>query len=407
MSKFSRLIDLPVSDHQLMIGGRTLASIVAEHGPTPCYIYDRQAIAARLELLREVMPAEISVHYAVKANPHVPLLRAMQTKLDGFDVSSGAEMGAVLNLAMPAADISFSGPGKSLAELSAALTHGVGISIESITEFERIKTLKQSINSSSRLSIRVNPDFELRGAGMKMVGRASAFGIDIDQLQALINNDPQATELIDGLHVFSGAQSLVTDAIVDVHRSTFALAHELTERRGRAFSVINIGGGYGIPYYENDEALDIDAIGAELSALMGQYHGLLGEPKVVVELGRYIVGEAGYYVCEVTDIKRSKGELFAIVNGGMHHHLANSGNFGQVIRRNYPIVVGNKLGLPPAEAVTLVGPLCTPLDVVGRKVNLPKLELGDLIVIFQSGAYGLSASPSRFISHPEPVEIVV
>ena len=139
---------------------------------------------------------------------------------------------------------------------------------------------------------------------------------------------------------------------------------------------------------------------------MGSDATQLPSASIVIELGRYIVGEAGVYVTRVVDRKESRGRTYLVVDGGLHHQVAASGNFGAAIRRNYPLVVGTQME-GPTETVTVVGCLCTPLDLLGDRVDVPHADVGDLVVIFQAGAYGLTASPTAFLGHPAPVEVLV
>ena len=171
--------------------------------------------------------------------------------------------------------------------------------------------------------------------------------------------------------------------------------------------MINLGGGFGIPYFSGERRLALTPVGQSLQLLLQQYQVALADIELVIELGRYLVAEAGVYVCQVLDKKVSRGTTYLVCNGGLHHHLANSGNFGQVIRKNYPVAIGNKLSATEQEQVTIVGPLCTPLDIIADKVLLPITEPGDWVVVYQSGAYGPTASPQQFLGHPAVVEVLL
>jgi len=243
---------------------------------------------------------------------------------------------------------------------------------------------------------------------MKMSGGAKPFGIDAEVVPELISSiNPNTLDLV-GFHIFSGSQNLKPEAIIDAHNKTFELAFRLTQQADINITHLNIGGGLGIPYFPGDQPLQLTAIKENLNKLTSQAKELMGNIDIIIELGRFLVGEAGIYVAEIIDIKMSRGEKFLVVNGGMHHHLANSGNFGQVVRKNYPVLIANKCAQAQVtESVTIVGPLCTPLDILGSKMDLPKAEIGDLIVVLQSGAYGKSASPENFLGHPGVVERLV
>ncbi len=397
-----------VESSELLINGQTLAQLTARAGQTPFYAYDRQAIAARVTSLRAALPARVQLHYAIKANPMPAVVQMMAALVDGLDVASVGELRVALDTPVDPAEVSFAGPAKGTHELAAAIACGVLINVESEGELERIRALASETGHRPRVALRVNPDFELKSSGMKMGGGAKPFGIDAERVPALLQSLRQdETVILCGLHIFSGSQNLRQAAIEEAQRETFALARRLTEAWGSAFELINIGGGLGIPYFPGEQALDLPAIGTHLQSLIDQHADWLADTQLIMELGRYLVGEAGYYVCRVIERKESRGQVFLMCDGGLHHHLANSGNFGQVLRKNYPLVIGNRLHQQAVESVTLQGPLCTPLDILGDKLSLPKAEPGDWVVVLQSGAYGPSASPSGFLGHPDVVEMLV
>jgi diaminopimelate decarboxylase len=242
---------------------------------------------------------------------------------------------------------------------------------------------------------------------MRMSGGAKPFGVDAEQVPEMLNRLGELPLQFVGFHIFSGSQNLSAEALFEAQEKTIDLAIELALAAPAPVTKLNIGGGFGIPYFPGDRRLDIAAVGEGLKTLLPRAKAALPEAEVVIELGRYLVGEAGIYVARVVDRKASRGEVFLITDGGLHHHLAASGNFGQVIRKNYPVAIGNKMLEKEVEEASVVGCLCTPLDILGNKVLLPRAEPGDLVVVFQSGAYGLTASPTAFLSHPAPAEVLV
>jgi len=397
----------PVSDSCLMIGGISVTDLAARVGQTPFYAYDKQRIRQRIKLVKQVLPAEVKLHYALKANPMPELVQHLASLVDGFDLASEGEMRIALNTQMPVQDISFAGPGKSLSELRAAITEGIIINLESTLELERISILARELNKSPRVAIRVNPDFELKSSGMKMGGGPSPFGIDAEKVPEVLHQLKNAPVDFLGFHIFSGLQNLNADAIMETQTNTLQLAYELAALAPSPVRLLNIGGGFGIPYFPGESPLDILSIGKHLHNLLPEFKDRLPKAELIVELGRYLVGEAGIYICKITDKKFSRGQLFYITDGGLHHHLAASGNFGQVIRKNYPVVIGTKMNSSNTEIATVVGPLCTPLDKLADKMQLAKADVGDLVAILQSGAYGLTASPTGFLSHPLPAEILI
>jgi diaminopimelate decarboxylase len=397
----------PVVDGSLTVGGIPLLRLAERAGRTPFYAYDRASLTRRVGQLRAAMPAGVHLSYAVKANPMPAVLHHLAGLVDGFDVASSAELTSVLNTSVGAQDVSFAGPGKTDAELSQAVASGVLLNLESEHEMETVARIGARQGVRPRVAVRVNPDFDLKASGMKMAGGAKQFGVDAERVPQMLSHMRQLDLAFEGFHIFAGSQNLHADLISDVQQKTIALAIELAGHAPAPVRTLNIGGGFGIPYHAGDVPLDLAAVGGKLGELMPKVSSALPEAKIVVELGRYIVGEAGVYVCRVLDRKFSRGQVFLVTDGGLHHHLVASGNLGVIIRRNFPVAVGNRMGEKPAETATVVGCLCTPFDLLADKVELPRTEVGDLIVIFQSGAYGASASPQGFLSHPGPAEILV
>lgn len=368
---------------------------------TPAYVYDFRIVAARIARLRAALPAGVAMHYAIKANPMPALLSAIAPLVDGLDVASAGEMDRALDV-MAAGAISFAGPGKRDAELELAIRAGVTLNLESESEGQRALAIGGMLGMRPRLAVRVNPDFELRGSGMKMGGRASPFGVEAQHVAGLVKRLILGGAEWRGLHIFAGSQSLDTQAVIETQAATVALAARIAEEAHRAPPLVNLGGGFGIPYFPGDVALDVEAICAALAGEIGKLR-----TSYAIELGRWLVGEAGVYLARVVDRKVSQGETFLILDGGLNHHLAATGNFGTVVRRNYPVAVAHRMQDPPEETVTIVGPLCTPLDRLADRVALPKANVGDVIAIFASGAYGATASPSAFLGHPPVREVLI
>ncbi len=397
----------PVAGAQLVIGGVPITRLAARVGQTPFYAYDRSLLNARVAHLRKHLPAELRLHYAIKANPMPAVVQHMASLVDGFDLASMGEMHVALDTLMPAHKISIAGPGKSVQELSCAIAAGVTINMESEHEMETIAQLAQTLGIRPTVAIRVNPDFELKSSGMKMGGGPKQFGVDAERVPAMLQRLKPLDLNFSGFHIYSGSQNLKPESIIEAQEKTFELAYRLSDHAPGPVRKLNIGGGFGIPYFPGDMPLAIAPIGEHLARRLPEVKQRLPEAEVVTELGRYLVGEAGVYVCRVIERKISRDHVFLVTDGGLHHHLAASGNFGQFVRKNYPVLVGNKMNSAETEPASVVGPLCTPLDLLGDKMDLAKADTGDLIVILQSGAYGLTASPTRFLSHPEPMEILV
>ena len=401
---------LPASN-ELLVGKLTLTQLTQLVGDTPFYAYDRQLITNKVSYLKHILPDKISVSYAIKANPLVSLVHMLSQQVEGFDVASKKEMLLALQTGIPANKISFAGPGKSSDDIQAAIIAGVILHVESIGEIAKVADAAKKLQLKAEIAIRVNPSFELKLSGMKMSGGAKPFGIDEEQIAQVLANLPLDVLNLRGFHIYSGSQNLSADALIISQQQTFALAQKLADDTKKTTQIsidyLNIGGGFGVPYFANQQPLDINRIAKNLKKLLDQYEPLVAATEIILELGRYLVAEAGIYVCKVIDKKVSRGTTYLVCNGGLHHHLANSGNFGQVIRKNYPVLIGNKLHNSDEELVNIVGPLCTPLDVIANKVLLPKADIDDYVVVFQSGAYGASASPKDFLSQPSLAEILI
>jgi diaminopimelate decarboxylase len=402
----------PVVDDCLQVGGIPLTRLAQRVGSTPFYAYDRRLLSERVAHVRAHLPPEVELHFSMKANPMPALVQHMAGLVDGIDVASGGELKVALDTGIEPGRISFAGPGKSEAELACAVAAGAVVHAESERELRALARIGDQLGITPLLVLRINPDYELKGSGMRMGGGAKQFGIDAEDAPRLLALCADLGLTVLGFHIFSGSQSLKAEAIIEAQAQTFALARQLSAQTRDPVRILNIGGGFGIPYFPGEAALDLAPIGAALAAALPGVRAALPEAQVSIELGRYLVGEAGVYVARVVDRKVSRGQVFLVTDGGLHHHLAASGNFGQVIRKNYPVAIGNRMsasGEVPGERETasIVGPLCTPLDLLAERMELPPAEVGDLVVVFQSGAYGRSASPQGFLSHPEVPEVLV
>jgi diaminopimelate decarboxylase len=408
VSAHPTIASYPVEDGRILVGGIPVDRLAQRVGGTPFFAYDRQLITKRVELLRAELPADVQVSYAVKANPMPAVVQHLAGLVDSLDVASAGEMRTALDTGTSPQRVSFAGPGKRVEELTQAVAAGVTVEMESETEAQRLAEVGARLGVRPRVAVRVNPDFQVKGSGMRMGGGSQQFGVDAEQVPALLKQ-VAATDLdFLGFHVFPGSQNLNADILCTAQRQTAELALRLAADAGVELRYLNLGGGFGIPYFERDQPLDLRAVGTNLADVVG---GLVRpafpDARVVLELGRYLVGEAGVYVTGVIDRKQSRGETFLVVDGGLHHQLAASGNFGQVIRKNYPVAIGTLMDRPATETASVVGCLCTPLDLLANRATFPPAAVGDLVVVFQAGAYGLTASPTAFLGHPLPIEVLV
>jgi diaminopimelate decarboxylase len=400
-----------VSGGHMIVGGLPLAKLAERVGQTPFYAYDRSLLRQRVAALRRALPTAVKLHYAMKANPFVPLVCFMAGMVDGIDVASAGELQVALSAGAPVAEISFAGPAKKAAELRQAVAAGVLINVESMREVDLLAGIARDLAASPRVAVRVNPDFELKGSGMKMGGGPKQFGVDVEQVPEMLRRIADAGLAFEGFHLFAGSQNLRAESICEAQQKSFELALRLASHAAQPVRSLNLGGGFGIPYFPGERHLDLKPIGDNLAALAGRAERELPEASLVIELGRYLVGEAGVYVARIVDRKVSRGQVFLVADGGLHHHLSASGNFGQVVRKNYPVTTSpGSVGATRSadtEVASVVGPLCTPLDLLADRMDLPLAQEGDLVVVFQSGAYGASASPQAFLGHPACAEVLV
>jgi diaminopimelate decarboxylase len=396
-----------VKDGQLQVGGISITQLAARVGQTPFYAYDRRLLRARVAQLRAALPQGIKLHYAMKANPMPAVVGFMAGLVDGIDVASAGELKVALDMGANPAEVSFAGPGKRDPELRQAVACGVLVNVESMRELPVLARASQDLGLPARVAIRVNPDFELKGSGMKMGGGPKQFGVDVEVVPSMLAFAGREKLAFEGFHLFAGSQNLRADSICEAQQKSYALALRLAADAPGPIQFLNLGGGFGIPYFPGEQVLDLAPIGENLRAIQERARTEMPAVSLVIELGRYFVGEAGVYVTRVVDRKVSRGQVYLVADGGLHHHLAASGNFGQVVRKNYPVVIGNRADSSLREQASVVGPLCTPLDLLADRMDLPVAVVGDLVVVMQSGAYGLSSSPQPFLGHPACVEVLV
>ena len=387
---------------RLAIAGHDVEVLVARAGDTPLFVYDMDMVAARLARLRAAMPAGLGLHYAIKANPMPALVAALHGLVDGLDVASGGELAVALAAGMAADRISFAGPGKRADEIEAAVKAGATLNLESEREADRALAIGEALGVTPRLAVRINPAFELRGSGMRMGGGAKPFGVDEERVPALVRRIVGAGADYRGLHIYAGSQSLDAGAIAEAQAQAIALARRIDAETGARAPLVNVGGGFGVPHHAGDVALDVEAIGAALAP-----HVAGEAARYAIELGRWMVAEAGVYLTRIVDRKESRGKTFLVTDGGLHHQLAASGNFGAVVRRNYPVAIASRFAAEAEEEASVVGCLCTPLDRLADDAALPRAAPGDLVALFMAGAYGATASPAAFLGHRPAAELLV
>jgi diaminopimelate decarboxylase len=394
----------------LLIGGIP-ARALAERFGTPLFAYDAALIRASYRTLAAALEGFSGIHYSIKANPNPAVVRVLHVEGAGIEIASLGEFRAALAAGVDPGHILFAGPGKRRSELEAVISAGIGeIHLESAEEMVHAEVIGATLGRRVAVAIRVNPVAEAQGGAMRMGGKAAPFGFDEEDLEAVVDRVAASPHLdLTGVHLFAGTQILDAAVLLGQWRHGLAVASRAAARLGRPLRTIDLGGGLGIPYFTGDGTLDLAAVKAGVPDLVAQKAAdpLIRDAHVLVEPGRYLVGSSGVYLAAVLAAKVSRGQRFLVVDGGMHHHLAASGNLGQVIKRDYPVVPASRMGEPVAGPASVVGPLCTPLDTLARKVDMPVMTEGDLVAVLQSGAYGPTASPAGFLSHPAAAEVLV
>ncbi len=406
---YSPLDNFEIRDNEICIASKTISELDNRGNKPPCFIYSKNIIKTKIESLREALPTSVKIHYSIKANPFPALVSFVKEHVDGLEVSSLAEMKVALATGMESSNICLTGPGKSYEELEIAIKNGIVISAESSLELHRLDEIGADNMHKPSVIIRINPTYTQKRAGMKMASGSSQFGIDAEQVPELLKWVKNSCIDLHGFHVYSGSQILDAEAINFSQNKTVELVKELLESYNKPIKSLNMGGGFGIPYFAHHTPLDLHAVAKNMHKLQ-KYINLLNKEQPVnsiIELGRYIVGEAGIYICKIVDRKTSRGKTYLVTNGGMHHQLAASGNLGQRTRKNFPVYIANKINTNDKEVANIVGKLCTPLDIIGDELEINKADIGDYVAIMQSGAYGYSASPTNFLSQPKADEYLI
>ncbi len=399
-----------VAGADLLIGGIPARRLAEQFG-TPLFAYDAALIRSAYRALAAALEGFAGIHYSIKANPNPAVVRLLHEEGAGIEIASLGEFRAARAAGVEPAHTLFAGPGKRRSELEAVIAAGIGeIHLESDEEMAHAAAIGASLDRRVAVAIRVNPVAEAQGGAMRMGGKAAPFGFDEEDLEAVVDRVAASPHLdLTGVHLFAGTQILDAAVLLGQWRHGLAVASRAAARLGRPLRTIDLGGGLGIPYFAGDGTLDLAAVRAGLPELIALKAAdpLIRDAHVLVEPGRYLVGTSGVYLASVLSAKVSRGQRFLVVDGGMHHHLAASGNLGQVIKRDYPVVAASRMGEASAGPASVVGPLCTPLDTLARKVDMPAIAEGDLVAVLQSGAYGPTASPAGFLSHPAAAEVLV
>lgn len=378
---------------------------------TPLYVYDETVLLDQLRQLRRALGDEIGIYYSVKANPHPQIISLFVRAGVGCEIASGGEYALARSAGAGVEKIVFAGPGKGRDELEYVVAHGIGeIHLESFEEIELLEEIARRQEKEVGVAIRMNPASAALAGGLLMGGgQPTAFGFEEESLAEVVRTLGRHTRLkLKGVHLYTGTQILDAGVLLGHWRRAVEIAIRTAELADTSVATIDLGGGLGIPYFAHEKELDLELLGSGARELIAQsrLHPRIRGAQFVVEPGRFLVGPGGVYVARVRSVKNCRGTIFVVLDGGMNHNLAASGNLGQVLRRDYPILnLTRQSG--PQSTVVVVGPLCTPIDTLARKATISTPRSGDLIGILQSGAYGLTASPVGFLSHATPAEVLV
>lgn len=402
----------------MKLDGTEAETLAKAHG-TPYYLYDLDAALAHLATLRASLPKVVDVLYCVKANGNKKVLEAFKPHVAGLDLSSAGELDMAIAAGYDPKHASIAGPGKTSSDLERCVDRGCGIiSLESLPELGRLGAICRAKGKRQDVTLRINPLETPKEFAMRMGGGASQFGVPEEEAPAALDaiKAESGVRLV-GLHIYAGTQCLEERALVDNMAGSLAIMARLADSHDLHPEVINLGGGFGIPYFTGQKEVDSASLGRAVGAKLEEFqatHPRFAKTRFVFELGRFLIGRYGAYVSRVTEIKETRGKRFVILDGGMHHVFPATGNFGQLVKKNYPVAnltrgTGSDDGAlesPDNAPQEVCGPLCTPMDSLARGVRIPRAEPGDLVGFFASGAYSYAASPLLFLSHDTPLELL-
>jgi diaminopimelate decarboxylase len=411
-AKIPRLAGLlgGIEKGQMHVGGIPVRALAEQVG-TPFYVYNGDALVKKVRAVRSALGPETELYFSIKANPSLGVCQLVAREGVGAELASIGELHVAEKAGFPAERAIFAGPGKTNEELERAVRWGIeSVNVESAGELERLSAVAAQLGKTARACLRINPKEQVKGAQMRMGGGPTQFGIDEEDLGAVIERFQGRPHLsIVGIHVYVGSQLFDIDALIANCQHILDIGVGVSQRLKKPLQSIDLGGGFAIPYFDNSPDFDLSAFSTAYRAVVDRCKTTpaLAQAKLIIELGRYLVAESGLYVTRVIDVKSSRGTTYVVADGGMNHHITATGNFGQVFRKPYPVAILNRMTDRCDAQVAVVGPCCTPLDVIGQKIAAPKVEPGDLVGIFYSGAYGYSASSLGFLSHPTPAEVLV
>lgn len=381
---------------------------LAEQHNTPLYIYNYNSIQKQVKILRNILGKSIQLFYSVKANPNHALINRLAEEVDGFEIASGGELRLAQSTSIGNSNLLFAGPGKTMDELYKAIQSTIGIIVlESVQEGTFVDRIAAQHGVIQRVAVRVNIKNIYNGTKLMMSGKASPFGIDEEIIEESIDALKQLKNIeIVGIYAYFGTQILHAESIANNFNCILTLHEKIQKHMKQSLSFIGLGGGYGIPYFDNEKELDTTVLKSCVEEVLKKHSSHIDKSmSIVSESGRYLVAQSGYFIVKILYIKTSHDKKYYIVDGGTNCYSI-AGGMKALLRRNLPVRALNK-NTGETEKVTIVGPLCTPTDILAQDIILPKCKQNEYLLFPFAGAYGYSASPLKFLSHEPPNEIIV
>ncbi|TYS32530.1 hypothetical protein FZC65_08250 [Bacillus pumilus] len=377
---------------------------------TPMYVYDGDALKEHYGHITSWLHQTAEVFFSFKSNGNFAIASLLRSFGAGIEVASAGELLMAVKAGYSPQQIIFSGPGKGKEEIDIAIQHEIYCIIaESKEELIYIAESAKHQDKQASVGIRVNPESIESRAKIKMGGVPSPFGIDESKLKEVFDLFQMYDHslLFKGIHMYLGTQVLDETSLLSSFEYTLNTAVRIKNEYGLICQMVDLGGGFGIPYFQHEKPLHAERLFQNVAELIRSYETELEGARFIIEMGRFLLAECGVYLTAIQYVKESKGQPFLIADGGMHHHQAMTFR-GRLLRNNYPMrLIKHSQKTAPVVKQSIVGPLCTPEDLIGRQVELPQGEVGDLLCIEKSGAYGLCYSPTLFLGHPSPLELLL
>ncbi|MBS5842959.1 MAG: diaminopimelate decarboxylase [Clostridiales bacterium] len=387
----------------------TLLNSICESVGTPFYAYDYDNIIERFTELKYSLPNNANLCYSIKANPSFAICQIISKLTSKAEASSLGEMYCALNAGFKSENLILSGPGKTNESITFALIKGICISVESVEEIYIISDLCRILNKNSKVILRINPKFSSNKSGISMCGLPSQFGVDYSEFEGAVTVIRQSERVnLVGLSIYLGSQILDAGTIIENTRNILNLFIDFQREYNLKVDILDFGGGFGIPYY-NDTWLDLKMMKNGLGNLFEEYENEIADRQIIFESGRYIVADSGSFFTKILYIKESGNKNYIICDGGFNNVLIAS-FFTREIRGNFPInIAQRKIDLfnYNQKEYFICGPLCSPKDILGSKVLLPRVDNGDILEIKKVGAYGFTYSPLLFLSNDIPAEVII